>query len=470
MRPNQPRQQHIATIVMALSAAFVISGCGGPGAGANPFPTAAASSNANQTTAPNSNAKGLANPEVTALADYMTDWYLWYNEIPQVDLSQFSSAETALEALIVKQDKFSYIGSKSESVAFYDEGQLLAFGISTEMKSDAEILVRYVQPNSPALTAGMQRGDIITAIDNVPVATLTAENRVGEAFGPQEAGVVRTFQVVRAGSTLDIAVTKNRFAIDSAPIAKTFDTVGGKTGYVVYNQFTNPSLGQWQTAAEKVKSEGASKIIVDLRLNGGGLVDIGARIAGSLTPASAASKRFTLIEFNDKHTVENEEIPVVANTLAGSFQEVIFLTSPGTCSASEGLIVGIRPYLDASKVTVIGETTCGKPVGFTAPFYNDKTFNVLSFRGRNADGYSDYFDGLSPTCNVIDVANADLGNANENVLAAALNYLNTGACAAVATNSKQGKTAIDGVAAKRARFESHWQLPKKGLSRQTGIQ
>jgi Peptidase S41 N-terminal domain len=150
MRPNQPRQQHIATIVMALSAAFVISGCGGPGAGANPFPTAAASSNANQTTAPNSNAKGLANPEVTALADYMTDWYLWYNEIPQVDLSQFSSAETALEALIVKQDKFSYIGSKSESVAFYDEGQLLAFGISTEMKSDAEILVRYVQPNSPA--------------------------------------------------------------------------------------------------------------------------------------------------------------------------------------------------------------------------------------------------------------------------------------------------------------------------------
>jgi carboxyl-terminal processing protease len=475
MRPNHPQQKHTATIAkalcMAFGMAFVLAGCGsGPGAGANPFPTSSASTSVAQTDNQNTGAKGLVNPEVKALADYMNDWYLWYKEIPQLDLSRFSSAETALEALIVAQDKFSYIGSKSESDAFYDEGQVLAFGISTEMKSDSEILVRYVQPNSPAMVSGMLRGDVITAINNVTVATLFAENRVNEAFGPPEPGVSKTFRIARQSSNVEVTITKDRFAINSAPVAKTFDVVGGKTGYVVYNQFTNPSLAQWQTAAEKVKSEGATKIIVDLRLNGGGLVDIGAKIAGSLTPASAASKRFTLIEFNDKHSAENEEIPIVANGLAGSFQEVIFLTSPGTCSASEGLIVGIRPYLDASKVTIIGETTCGKPVGFTAPSYNDKTFTVLTFRGRNADGYSDYFDGLSPNCNVIDVANAELGSVNENVLAAALNYLNTGTCAAVGADGKKGKNAGQSTTEKHARFNSHWQLPKKGLSRQTGIQ
>jgi carboxyl-terminal processing protease len=260
------------------------------------------------------------------------------------------------------------------------------FSLSIKLENDNQLRIRYVQPNSPALAAGLRRGDAITGINGKSIASLVASNEINNAFGPEEEGVTRTFTVSRAAQTLDIPVTKSWFTLASAPVA-TVHTVGSvKAGYVLYNQFTNTSLPEWRSAIATVKAQGATKIIVDLRLNGGGLVDIGSQLAATLTPSTAAGKLFSLIEFNDKHTAENEPINIPSDANSGSFDEVVFLTSPGTCSASEGLIVGIQPYLATNKVTIVGETTCGKPVGFTAPAYKGKRYNILSFRGRNADG------------------------------------------------------------------------------------
>ncbi len=464
---SQPLQRrihtHFALKVGAAALALVLAGCGGgPGAGAYSFaPSASASASATT--------KGTANDEVQFLYDYMQDWYLFYKDMPTVDLSLFATPEDALDSLRVVKDRFSNISSESATIAFYDEGRLLAFGISNKLENDNQLRIRYVQPNSPALAAGILRGDAITGIDGKSIRSLIASNEINNAFGPQEESVTRTFTVVRGTQTLEIPVTKAWFTLASAPVATVHRIGTGKAGYILYNQFTNPSLTEWRTAVAAVKAQGVSKIIVDLRLNGGGLVDIGSKIAASLTPASAAGKLYSMIEFNDKHTSNNQPINIASDSSAGSFDEVIFLTSLGTCSASEGLIVGIQPYLPSSKVTIIGDTTCGKPVGFTAPAYKGKRYNILSFRGRNADGVSDYFDGLTPQCPAIDSGEAELGQAHESLLAAALSYLRTGFCAATASSGLQAKS-VSNYKSSANKLGDYWHLPVNGLARQTGIQ
>jgi carboxyl-terminal processing protease len=462
---SQPLQKQINTNfalkIGAAALALILSGCGsGPGAGAYSF---APSASASATT------KGTTNDEVQFLYDYMQDWYLFYKDMPTVDLSLFATPEDALDSLRVVKDKFSNISSESATTAFYDEGKLLAFGITNKLENDNQLRIRYVQPNSPALAAGILRGDAITGIDGKSIASLIASNEIDNSFGPQEEGVTRTFTVVRGTQTIEIPVTKGWFTLASAPVATVHSIGTGKAGYILYNQFTNPSLTEWRTAVAAVKAQGASKIIVDLRLNGGGLVDIGSKLAASLTPASAAGKLYSMIEFNDKHTSDNEPINIASDSSAGSFDEVIFLTSPGTCSASEGLIVGIQPYLPSNKVTMIGDTTCGKPVGFTAPAYKGKRYNILSFRGRNADGISDYFDGLNPQCPAVDSGDAELGQANESLLAAALSYLQTGFCATSASNGLQSKSVSNNKSSANKPGD-YWHLPVNGLARQTGIQ
>jgi carboxyl-terminal processing protease len=449
-----------------------LSGCGGGlGAGAQPAPISGYGTNSNATAGTaGSVAKGLVNDEVQFLYDYMQDWYIFYKDLPKIDLSKYVTPEAALDDLRVVKDKFSNIASDAASTALFDEGKLLAFGITNKLENnDTQLRIRYVQPNSPALAAGLQRGDSITALDGKSVAELMATGELANAFGPQEDGITRTFTIVRGTQTKDITVTKTWFTIDSAPVATVHSIGASKVGYVVYNQFTNPSLPQWRNAIATIKGQGSTKIVVDLRLNGGGLVDIGAQLAASLTPSSASGKLYSMIEFNDKHSVDNEPIPIGIDSNAGSFDEVVFLTSPGTCSAAEGLIVGIQPYLAANKVTVIGETTCGKPVGFTAPAYKGKRYNILSFRGRNADGFSDYFDGLTPQCGAIDTFSAELGQANESMLAAALSYLGARACSAPMAGGLQTKEAGANQSAKR-NFDAYWHLPVHGLARQTGIQ
>jgi carboxyl-terminal processing protease len=455
--------------LMALSlstAVLALTGCGGgPGAQAYKAPSSSANLGANA----NATSKGIVNDEVQFLYAYMQDWYLFYKDLPQVDISQFLTPEAALDSLRVTKDKFSNISSDAAATALYDEGRLLAFGLSTKIENDSQIRIRYVQPNSPAKAAGIQRGDAITSIDGVSVSVLVANGDIDNAFGPQEDGVTRTFAVNSGAQSRDIVVTKTWFAIDSAPIATVHNTGTSKTGYVLYNQFTNPSLPQWQNAIASVKSQGATKIIVDLRFNGGGLVDIGAHLAGALTPISAMGKLYSMIEFNDKQSAQNEPINIAPDSAAGSFDEVVFLTSPGTCSASEGLIVGIQPYLSAAKVTMIGETTCGKPVGFTAPSYKGKRYNILSFRGRNADGFSDYFDGLTPKCLATDTFTGNLGQAGEPMLDAALSYVTSGACASASANTLQTKQ-VGGTKKSRKNADDYWRLPVNGLARETGIQ
>jgi carboxyl-terminal processing protease len=89
-------------------------------------------------------------------------------------------------------------------------------------------------------------------------------------------------------------------------------------------------------------------------------------------------------------------------------------------------------------VRVIGDTTCGKPYGFTAKDNCGISYFPIEFKGVNAKGSGDYADGFAPTCAANDDFGHALGDANETMLASALYLQQNGSCQAVARAPERG--------------------------------
>jgi carboxyl-terminal processing protease len=133
---------------------------------------------------------------------------------------------------------------------------------------------------------------------------------------------------------------------------------------------------------------------------------------------------------------------------------VFVLTGPGTCSASEAIINGLRG-IDI-KVVQIGSTTCGKPYGFY-PFDNcGTTWFSIQFKGANAKGFGDYADGFAPQdtvqaqgtkipgCSVADDFTHPLGHPDEARLAAALVYSDGGGCPSFPSGLASSRASVAG--------------------------
>ena len=100
----------------------------------------------------------------------MNDTYLWYQQIPQVDLAQYTSAEELLEALKVSPDRYSYITSQATHEAFYDEGtyegfgfsrysERLAYSLPLRMHSATSVALPNPTPTRPSLSPETMRAE-----------------------------------------------------------------------------------------------------------------------------------------------------------------------------------------------------------------------------------------------------------------------------------------------------------------------
>ncbi|MCH2354250.1 MAG: S41 family peptidase, partial [Pseudomonadales bacterium] len=210
-------------------------------------------------------------------------------------------------------------------------------------------------------------------------------------------------------------------------------------------------------------------LVLDLRYNGGGYLDIANELAFMIAGSEQAEgKVFSEIQFNDKHPSTNPVTgaalePELFHTSARGFstssgtalptlnlERVFVLTGPGTCSASESIINGLRG-IDV-EVIQIGTSTCGKPYGFYAFDNCGTTYFSIQFRGTNAKGFGDYTDGFSPTnepspgtalpgCFVPDDFGHALGDPFEDRLNTALAYRSNPDCPALAKAAVAHKSA-----------------------------
>ena len=363
----------------------------------------------------------------------LDEYYFWYRELPRLNPANFPSPEAYLEAARYRplDAFFSYITSREANEAFYGESQFVGFGFSTQ-GGDSDLRVLQVFPDSPASEAGLARGDRIIEINGQRVADLVRSGLIGGAFGANEPGVSATLVVqTRAGEQLRPTLTKRVVTIPTVSLTRTFQVDGRTVGYLFFRNFVNPSYEALDEAFAALREAGATELIVDLRYNGGGLVDVAVHL-GSLVGGRVTQGRvFATFQHNDKNTALNEDLrfeDAPPQTL--DLSRLFVITTRSSASASELVINSLRPHLP---VVVIGDTTYGKPVGQYGFTFCDKVVAPVAFALVNSEGSGDFFGGIEPDCRAADDPEHDLGDAGEESLAEALHFVRTGSCRQVET-------------------------------------
>jgi C-terminal processing protease CtpA/Prc len=394
---------------------------------------------------PASAQSGPRNCSVTSqnvyVRDVMLDIYLWYREIPNVNAAAYPSPEAYLEAVRYRplDSTFSYITSAAASNAFYSDSQFIGYGLSTSV-SGSEMRVLQVFPDSPAQEAGLGRGDRILEIDGRPVSALIASGQIGGAFGPSEIGVSSdVLYRSRSGEERRRRMTKRLVTIPTVSVTRVFDLDGRKVGYVFFRNFVRPSYAALDEAFAALKEAGVTELVLDLRYNGGGLVDVAVHLASLVGGALTAGQPFATYAHNDRNGFRNETLRY--ETLESpplSLTRLIAITTRSSASASELVINSLRPFVP---VVIIGDATYGKPVGQYVIEFCEKVLAPVSFSLRNANDEGDYFGGLPATCLAGDDIERDLGDGSEASLAEAFHYLRHGACSVAATAAARAQRA-----------------------------
>lgn len=364
------------------------------------------------------------------IRDVMQDLYLWSEFLPAVNPTSYGSPEAYLEAVRYRplDTSFSYIASAAASNAFYSDSQFIGFGFSTSVGGDA-MRVLQVYPESPAAEAGLARGDSILEIDGRPVATLIATGQIDGAFGPGEIGLSSEvlFRSV-AGVEQRQRMTKRLVTIPTVSLTRAYDVDGRRVGYLFFRNFVRPSAAALSDAFDALSQAGISELVLDLRYNGGGLVDIAVHLSSLIGGALTAGQPFATFAHNRRNAYRNETLRFAESSgPAPTLSRLIVITSRSSASASELVINGLRPFMP---VVLIGDATYGKPVGQYLIEFCSKVLAPVSFSLKNANDEADYFGGFAPTCPAGDDIERELGDPEEASLAEAFHYIRHDTCSA----------------------------------------
>jgi len=409
------------------------------------------------------------------LRSWSNELYLWYSEIPDLNpagytvLSYFDALKTsALTSTNRPKDKFHFTYLTSDWEALSQSGTTLSYGIefaSLKRSTPRQLNVAFVEPNAPAktVTSGIARGAQILTVDGADFVNATDQasiDKINAGLSPAVDGSLHTFSILDAGASTARSVTLQAAKVTSTPVqnVKTIDTPTGKIGYMLFNDHIATAESLLITAISQLKNANINDLVLDIRYNGGGYLDIASELAYMIAGAARTNGlTFERVQFNGKNASTTN--PVTGQLLTPTpflnvsqgfsgisgqalptlnLSTVYVLTSGDTCSASEAIINGLRGV--GVTVVQVGSTTCGKPYGFYPQDNCGTTYFTIEFKGVNAAGFGDYTDGFSPQnstvltnvslpgCSVADDFTHALGDPLEARLAAALSYRMNATC------------------------------------------
>lgn len=358
-------------------------------------------------------------------------------------LNTFSSPESFFDFLKSPQDRFSLLVSDfnelENALAGITINNGMEFGLIFYPDNSGNVFgyVRYILPNSDAESKGLQRGIIFNTIDGQQID----EDNFSGLLSPDTYTIgLATFDgqnITPTGESVEL--TKSEFMEDPIHVSTTLDINGQKIGYLMYNAFTNEFDAQLNSVFAQFQSDGVTELVLDLRYNGGGSVRTAIYLASMITGQFTGQTFFTEQWNADRQAEFAEDGVFVSSFVNGgeainslNLTTVYVLTTSKTASASELVINGLAPYIN---VVQIGDNTTGK---YQASFlmYDSPNFQKstelnpnhtyamlpLVFQTANADGFTDFEDGLIPDIDQIeDYSNLGiLGDPAEPLLATAI--------------------------------------------------
>ncbi len=203
--------------------------------------------------------------KMNKLASYIETFYL-------DDVSEEDMAEGAFKGVVAALgDPYSeyYTEEEYESLMESTSGEYNGIGVSISQKEEnGEITIATVFDDTPAKEAGIQEGDVIVAVDGNDMTGKSSQDVVSMIKGKTDGTV--TITVMRNGEKLDLQVEIRK--VERPTVAN--HMMDGNIGYIKLSEFDGVSTSQFSEALNELKDQGMEKLVIDIRDNPGGRLDV----------------------------------------------------------------------------------------------------------------------------------------------------------------------------------------------------
>ena len=268
--------------------------------------------------------------------------------VEDVDFNKLISG--AIRGALEELDPHStYIEAEEfEKIQEQFEGEFEGIGIEFR-QLDGYITVITPIPGTPSDRAGLRSGDQIVQINGESAYKLTTEEIVSKLRGPKGTSVIVTIKRMNYDN-FDVTLIRDKIPINSVLAAVLIEDEANSIGYIKLNRFANKSFYELTTAIDSLENLGMNNLVLDLRNNGGGLLDQGLKILDLFID----SRDTLLYTMGDK--VGSQTFKATKNYFDKDFP-VIVLLNRASASACEIVAGGLQ---DLDRGIVIGETSFGK--------------------------------------------------------------------------------------------------------------
>jgi len=226
-------------------------------------------------------------------------------------------------------------------------GEFVGIGVRVLMDPVERMLgIVQVFNDSPAFHAGLQPGDKFATVDGVNVIGRSADEILDKVRGVAGTNVTIEFLRPSENRRFEVTITRAQIIVPSV-FHDLIETEDGRTGYIRIEAFERPTTSQFEAALAELMSQSICSLIIDVRNNPGGLMDVVASITNALVPEG-------IITFTEDVNGRRRYHRATANYLG---LPLVVLVNGNSASASEVLAGAV---LDTGAGTIVGEQTFGK--------------------------------------------------------------------------------------------------------------
>lgn len=300
--------------------------------------------------------------------------------------------KTSIDNMLEKLDPYTvYLPEEeTEDLTFMTTGEYAGIGAMI-MKSGKEVIVSEPYEGMPAQRNGIRAGDVILEVDDIKIENKSV-NEVSSLLKGTPNTIIK-LKLKRPGEKKVIEKTFQREKIQVNPV-KYSAIVSDKVGYVMLSEFTDRAAIELKSAVnEMVKNNHIESLVLDIRNNGGGLIDEAVKIVGYFVP-----KGTDVVTTKGKNKEADRTYKTPSEPIFPQMKLVI-LANRSSASASEIVAGSIQ---DLDRGVIVGERTFGKglvqnirPIIFggnlkvtTAKYYipSGRCIQAIDYSHRNDDG------------------------------------------------------------------------------------
>ena len=345
---------------------------------------------------------GLAGPRLLALNNETREGLRLYTELIQKSKETYGSEVSyrdlvyaSIQGMLRTLDPHTNFLSPEVYASMRDRQKESFFGLGILVGvRDGKLTVITPIAGGPADRLGMRAGDVIHRIEGEPTETMSLEDAVRKLKGPKDTQV--TITVVRRGfpEPFDLTVTRDQVAQETVMYSYMLTP---EVGYLMIREFQRSTGREVAESLADLKELGMKSLILDLRTNGGGLLDQAIEVADQFVPAGSK-----IVETRGRLASAD-----TAYHSSGKYEElgvpVVVLVGGGTASAAEILSGAIQ---DHDVGLILGEPTWGKGLVqtvYTLPYGSGMALTTAKYHTpsgrliqRDYSSYWDYWTQYDP--------------------------------------------------------------------------